>query len=112
MYFSGTGNSRYVAGLFAAEMGGVCLSIEGNADFGRLIQKADTVAFVYPIYVSRMPRILREFIIAYRAALHGKPLVILCTQMGFSGDGARSLTDLLDRGNLSGAVRRAYRHAQ
>ncbi|MBN1776968.1 MAG: EFR1 family ferrodoxin [Clostridiales bacterium] len=98
LYFSGTGNSRYVAELFAEEMGCECLSIEEDADFGALIGAADAVAFVYPIYASRMPRILREFILAHKAALHGKKLVILCTQMGFSGDGARSLADLLDKG--------------
>lgn len=97
LYFSGTGNSAYVARLFAAEMGGACHSVEDRADFSALLSAADSVAFVYPVYASRVPRILREFVEARRAELHGKGLVILCTQMGFSGDGARCFTDMLDR---------------
>lgn len=97
LYFSGTGNSKFVAERFAAGMGGACLSIEESADFGALIREAEAVAFVYPIYVSRVPRILREFVTAHAEALTGKKLVILCTQLGFSGDGARCFTDLLPR---------------
>jgi ferredoxin len=98
LYFSGTGNSRFAARLFAQAMGGACRSIEDSADFSGLIRQSDAIAFVYPIYSSRIPRIMREFVAARRAELHGKKLVILCTQMGFSGDGARCFTDLLDRG--------------
>lgn len=100
LYFSGTGNSRFVAETLAGGMGGDCLSIEDGADFGGLIRAADAVAFVYPIYCSRVPRILREFVKAHAEALRGKPLVILCTQMGFSGDGARCFTDLLPGGSF------------
>jgi len=98
LYFSGTGNSRYIAELFAAEMGGACLSIEETAEFSALIGKADAVAFVYPVYLSRVPRIMREFVKAHAADLKGKKLVVLCTQMRFSGDGARCFTRLLPRG--------------
>jgi len=97
LYFSGTGNSKYVAERFAAGMDCDCRSIEEAADFGALIRAADSVAFVYPVYCSRVPRILREFVKAHTAELYGKKLVILCTQMEFSGDGARCFTDLLPR---------------
>ena len=99
LYFSGTGNSKYVAELFADKMGGNCISIEEKADFGGLIQPEERIAFVYPIYLSRVPRIMREFVKTHRTQLHGKKLVILCTQMEFSGDGARCFTDLLPRGS-------------
>jgi ferredoxin/flavodoxin len=95
LYFSGTGNSKFIAELFAAQMGGEALSIEEKADFSGLIQNADTVAFVYPIYGSRIPRIMREFVKAHLGELDGKKLVILCTQLMFSGDGARCFMDLL-----------------
>ncbi len=101
LYFSGTGNSKYVAELFAARMGGGSHSIEEKADFGGLIQTADAVAFVYPVYASRVPRIMREFAKAHAESLRGKRLVILCTQMGFSGDGARCFTDLLPKGTYA-----------
>ena len=97
LYFSGTGNSKYVAELFAADMGGDCFSIEETLDFSSLIAAADTVAFVYPVYASRVPRILKEFVQRHQGDLLDKQLVILATQMGFSGDGARCFTDLLER---------------
>ncbi len=97
LYFSGTGNSKFVAERFALGMGGACHSIEEDADFSSLIRAADTVAFVYPIYLSRPPRIMSEFVAARRDDLQGKKLVILCTQMVFSGDGARCLTDHLPK---------------
>lgn len=101
LYFSGTGNSKFIAELFAAKMGGEALSIEKDADFDGLIGSADAVAFVYPVYVSRVPRIMREFVKAHTKSLRGKKLVILCTQMGFSGDGARCFTDLLPKGSCT-----------
>ena len=101
LYFSGTGNSAYAARLFAQTMGGNCRSIEETADFSALIRQSDTVAFVYPVYLSRVPRIMAEFAKAHRADLHGKKLVILATQMAFSGDGARCFTDLLPHGSYN-----------
>ena len=99
LYFSGTGNSRYVALLLQEHMGGACHSIEETLDFTALMRDTDRIAFVYPIYLSRLPRILREFIKAHREALRGKKLIILCTEMAFSGDGARCFTDLLPNGS-------------
>lgn len=98
LYFSGTGNSKFVAERFAKEMESDCYSIEEDADFSGLLLAADGVALVYPIYASRVPRILREFIREHQTDLLHKDLVILVTQMGFSGDGARCLTDLLQQG--------------
>lgn len=95
LYFSGTGNSQYIAQNFAAQMGAVCHSIEEDVDFSALIAAADTVAFCYPIYGSSVPRLMRDFVNAQEAALQTKKLIVFCTQMMFSGDGARAFTDLL-----------------
>ena len=97
-YFSATGNSKYVAGLFCKNMNSDYHSIEDDADFGQLIAQNDTVCFCYPIYGSRVPRLMRDFVVKHMQLLENKKLIILCTQMGFSGDGARVLTDLLPRG--------------
>jgi len=99
LYFSGTGNSRYVAELVQKQMGGACHSIEETVDFGALLREADKVAFVYPIYLSRPPRIMQEFVKAHRDDMRGKKLIILCTEMKYSGDGARCFTDLLPKGS-------------
>lgn len=95
LYFSATGNSKYIATQFSAQMQADCHSIEEHIDFDSHIQKTDTVCFCYPIYGSCVPRIMREFVKRHAAALSDKKLIIFCTQMIFSGDGARAFTDLL-----------------
>ena len=95
LYFSGTGNSKYIATEFALKMGADCYSIEDNADFAELLAATDTVAVCYPIYGSCVPRIMRDFAVRHSAALHEKKLIIFCTQMMFSGDGARAFARLL-----------------
>ena len=100
LYFSGTGNTKYIAERFAEKMGAKCLSIEGEADFFVEIAAQDTVAICYPIYGSRAPLIMRRFVAAYMDALRGKKLIIFATQVAFSGDGARSLLDLLPSGHV------------
>ena len=99
LYFSGTGNSKFAAQLFADAMECACYSILDDVDFHKLLREAETIAFVYPIYLSRLPRVMREFVKAHRADLRGKKLVILATQMEFSGDGARCFTDILPKGS-------------
>jgi len=98
LYFSGTGNSKYVAELFGKKMNARCHSIEDAVDFGAAIDAADTVGFCYPIYGSRVPRVMREFVVKHADALKTKRLIILCTQLIFSGDGARALLDSFTHG--------------
>lgn len=97
LYFSGTGNSRYVAEQFCAQTGCECHSIEERRDFDRLLADHAVVAVCYPVYFSGVPRPLRDFAAHHRAAFRGKQLLILCTQMLCSGDGARAFTDLFPR---------------
>ncbi|MCL2809527.1 MAG: EFR1 family ferrodoxin [Treponema sp.] len=97
-YFSGTGNSKYIAELFCQimEVGGYtntkCFSIEENIDFESLIDTEETIGFCYPIFFSRAPKIMREFVTRHMEKLKNKKLIIFCTQMILSGDGARALT--------------------
>ena len=100
LYFSGTGNTKYVAELFAGKMGAKCLSIEDQIDFATEITVQETIAICYPIYGSRAPLIMRRFVAEHLPDLKGKKLVILVTQWYFSGDGARSLLDLLPVGHV------------
>lgn len=91
IYFSGTGNSKFIAEQFARRMQIPAHSI----DFDGLLAQEDTVAVCYPIYGSCVPRIMREFVEKHRAGFAGKKQIILCTQMMFSGDGARAFSRLL-----------------
>ena len=98
LYFSGTGNSKYIAELFCQRMNGIFHSIEDNIDFNNLIASEEIIGFCYPIYGSRVPRIMREFAKSHMELLKGKQVIIFCTQMYFSGDGARAFTDIFPRG--------------
>jgi len=93
-YFSGTGNTKYIAEMFAEKMGAEPHSIEEKIAPSALISNHDTIAFCYPIYGSRVPRIMRDFVTSIRPELKDKKIIIFCTQMLFSGDGARAFTDL------------------
>jgi len=94
LYFSGTGNSKYVAELFCEYMDSKCYSIEDSIDFDQLIVSEEIIAFSYPIVNSRATRIMREFVKKHISFLKNKKIIIFCTQMLFSGDGSRSFTDL------------------
>jgi len=94
-YFSGTGNSKYIAELFAQNTNSACLSIDEKTDFSEIIAQHGTIAFCYPIYGSCVPRIMREFVSSISQLLHGKKIIIFCTQFLFSGDGARAFSRLL-----------------
>ena len=93
-YFSGTGNSKYIAELFRSYADAKCCSIEEDTDFSKLIVSEKTIGFCYPVYGSRVPKLMREFVVKHSGMLIEKDLIIFCTQMIFSGDGARALTDL------------------
>jgi len=103
-YFSGTGNSRFIAGSFAASaelfcknMNSRCCSIEENVDFIQLIASEEIIGFCYPVYGSRVPRIMREFSLKHIECFKNKKVIIFCTQLIFSGDGARAFTDIFPR---------------
>jgi len=100
LYFSGTGNSKYIAELFCKKMTAKCFSIEEETDFTHLITSNNIIGFCYPVYGSRVPRLMREFVVQHLESLKGKKLIIFCTQVSFSGDGARAFTDLMPRNHM------------
>ena len=100
LYFSGTGNSQYIAELFGQKTGAACHSIEKNIDFAALIAANETIGFCYPVYASRAPRIMRNFVAEHLDKLKNKNIIIFCTQMLFSGDGARSFAALFPQNHL------------
>jgi len=100
-YFSGTGNSRFVAERFATLAGAECHSIELTVSADEKILSQDTIGFCYPVYGSCVARPMREFVRAHSAALSGKRFVIFCTQLIFSGDGAHALCAELPGGEAN-----------
>ncbi|MCL2546822.1 MAG: EFR1 family ferrodoxin [Oscillospiraceae bacterium] len=99
-YFSGTGNSKYIAELFCQNMDAVAHSIEETVDFESLIGGEEVIGFCYPVYMSRVPRIMREFVAQNMAALVDKKVIIFCTQWLLSGDGARTFTTLFPKRHI------------
>lgn len=97
-YFSGTGNSRFVAERLSRATGAECYSIEETVDFDGYIARQEQIGFCYPIDGSCVARPMREFVRAHKDALSGKQFVIFCTQLMFSGDGAHALCAELSSG--------------
>lgn len=92
-YFSGTGNTRWVAREIARNVDDRALvrSIESTtiAEADDLIDGASLVGFGYPIYASDLPQPMKDFLSAL-APHPGKTAFVFCTQWMFSGDGARA----------------------
>ena len=100
-YFSGTGNSRYLAESFCEKTKSTAYSIESDVDFASLMRENSIIGFCYPIYGSRVPKIMREFAIKHTDILKGKKIIIFATQNVFSGDGARVFVDLFPRNHFT-----------
>jgi len=100
LYFSGTGNTKYIADSFSRKMDADCYSIEAGINFSAEIEQHDTIAICYPIYGSRVPLIMREFVAKHMSDFKGKKLIVFVTQLAFSGDGARVVTDLFPANHI------------
>jgi flavodoxin/NAD-dependent dihydropyrimidine dehydrogenase PreA subunit len=94
-YFSGTGNTKWVADRLAGELAvrgreAHCHSVEqlDENETRILINKTDTVIFGYPIYGSSIPEPMLHFIDNLPKVSKTKRAGLFCTQMAFSGDGA------------------------
>lgn len=95
IYFSGTGNSKWLAEEFAKRMDIEAYSIEQDVDFDSLLSRVNTIAVCYPVYGSCVPRIMREFAERYKQCFETRKLIIFCTQMMCSGDGAKAFARLV-----------------
>ena len=94
-YFTGTGNTRYVAVRLCKKLSSVyatsAYGISSEADFSSAIKSADCVMLAFPVYGSSPPVPMRRFVYKYASQLCGKEVIIIATQYLFSGDGAASL---------------------
>ena len=98
IYFSGTGNSKYVLEIFLKElhMQQHMYSIEEAAAI-RNIKKHKVIIFSYPVQFSNIPKIVRDFIAANAGLWKGKKVFVIATMALFSGDGAGMLARLLKK---------------
>ena len=52
LYFSGTGNSKYIANLFSKKVNAKCYSIEENIDFKKgIIQLRFVILFMHLMFL-------------------------------------------------------------
>ena len=60
-YFSGTGNSLYVAKDIAAKTGGTLLPIASAVDHNTIKIDAEVIGIVFPVYYGELPVIIKRF---------------------------------------------------
>ena len=92
VYFSGTGNSKYILETFCAEYenGTKTFSIE-DAEVVEAIKSDDVIAFAYPVQYSTVPKIVRDFVSDHKDLWKRKKVYVIATMGLFSGDGAGML---------------------
>ncbi len=100
IYFTGTGNTQFASEFFAKELSNSefapfnFLNIEDAIKekiqyeaLRSLLSNAASFFIAYPIYGGTMPVPMRAFLDEHFDLFAGKPLIVLATQAGFSGDG-------------------------
>jgi Fe-S-cluster-containing hydrogenase component 2 len=94
-YFSATGNSLTTARRLAAELGDCELvGLASLKDLAEIPVCADAVGFVYPVYYSDVPQLMRRVI--PRMTFAGTPYIFsVCTRKGHHGAVAQRLDVLL-----------------
>ena len=112
-YFSGTGNTAYVAKMIAKRLSESsaqcsCNSIEEPGCL-EAMQNANTIVIGYPVYGSCIPRIMREFLDKNLEIFKNKSVSVFATQFLFSGDGAALAGRRLKRAGASIICLRHFR---
>ena len=64
---------------------------------GELLKHHDDVILAYPVYLSDLPQIVREFICENGANFRDKNVFIIATMEIFSGDGAGCSARILSK---------------
>lgn len=98
IYFSGTGNSRYVLEFFLKECDKLAksFSIE-DENVVNQIKSNNEIVISYPVQYSNIPKMLQVFIEQYKDLWQGKKVFVIATMGLFSGDGAGILARLLHK---------------
>ena len=129
IYFSGSGNTKRCAELFAGATGGKAVSIESAEALeilkgGNCLQdhkaggqeasqtltsaaevaKTDEIGLAYPTHYSDVPLIVKNFIAKNGALFAGKKVFVIVTMGLFSGDGAGVGARLLKKQDSIGDV--------
>ncbi len=101
LYFSGTGNSEYVARRISEEINDSLLSITASlmAEHVLRIPKSQVVTFVTPTYAWRIPRVVEAWI-KKNTYLKGQKVYFVLTCGSDTGDAGRYLKKLCEEKEL------------
>ena len=97
-YFSGTGNSLYVAKDIAALLDAELIPIASAAKKDIISSEADVVGIVFPVYISELPIIVKRF--AEKLSAKAGYIFAIATFGGASGMSLYLLKDILAKNNL------------
>lgn len=93
-YFSGTGNTLFVARDIAKGLGASLVQIASLVDDSVISIDSEVVGIVHPVYYGELPVIVREFAEKLNN-LDGKYIFAVCTFGGSAGDSLRSLRKII-----------------
>ena len=93
-YFSGTGNTLFVARDIAEDFGASLIPIASLVNDPVVDVDSEVTGIVYPVYYGELPVIVREFA-GKMANLEGKYIFAVCTFGGSAGDSLRSLRKII-----------------
>ncbi|HMK94033.1 MAG TPA: EFR1 family ferrodoxin [Candidatus Limnocylindrales bacterium] len=97
-YFSGTGNSLFIARQVAERINGKVTSIPSVINEQRISTEADTVGIVFPVYYATndcgIPRIISRFVRKLES-LNSKYIFAVCTSGGMPGTTLENLSKLI-----------------
>ena len=109
-YFSGTGNTKYLAGKISERMSERLVSIADSLKSGEVTftaEKGESVGFVIPVYFSGVPKCVREFIGKMKLTLSGDNYIFTALSCGGStANAGKMLKTLLSEKGI--AVNAAY----
>jgi len=94
-YFSGTGNTRYITLRLCEKLSRSydteIYDVSERRDFTQPLRSADRILLAFPVYGSSPPLPMRRFLYRYAREFDQSRVIIVATQVMFSGDGAASL---------------------
>ena len=93
-YFSGTGNTLFVARDIAEELGASLIPIASLVNDPVVDVDSEVTGIVYPVYYGELPVIVREFA-EKLDDLEGKYIFAVCTFGGSAGDSLRNLRKII-----------------
>lgn len=98
IYFSGTGNSRYVLEHFLKKYNALtkAYSIE-DKNIVNYIKDNDELVFSYSVQYSNIPKMVKDFVDRNQGLWKGKKIFVIATMGLFSGDGAGILARRLQK---------------